>query len=73
MSFVQSAEIECYGLWSKTFSLLNWYFIPSTSPFMQCLIREAMGIVHSKLFTGNPYGSGRGIIDVGRGAYRYVD
>ena len=34
-------------------------------------IREAMGIVRSKVFGGaNPYGTGRGIIDVGKGAYR---
>lgn len=35
------------------------------------LIRDAMGIVRSKVFGGaNPYGTGRGIIDVGKGAYR---
>ena len=35
--------------------------------------REAMGIVHSKVFGGaNPYGTGRGLIEVGKGAYRYV-
>ena len=30
-----------------------------------------MGIVRSKVFGGaNPYGTGRGITDVGKGAYR---
>ncbi|KAL7542587.1 hypothetical protein ACHAXR_012335 [Thalassiosira sp. AJA248-18] len=38
-----------------------------------CSGREAMGIVHSKVLGGaNPYGSGRGILEVGRGAYRGV-
>ena len=33
-----------------------------------------MGIVHSKVLGGaNLYGSGRGILEVGKGAYRYVD
>mmetsp|Transcript_20750 Transcript_20750/g.45023 ORF Transcript_20750/g.45023 Transcript_20750/m.45023 type:complete len:814 (-) Transcript_20750:52-2493(-) len=36
-----------------------------------CSGREAMGIVHSKVLGGaNPYGSGRGIVEVGKGAYR---
>ena len=36
-------------------------------------VREAMGIVHSKILGGaNPYGSGRGLLDVGKGAYRYA-
>ena len=30
-----------------------------------------MGIVRSKVFGGaNPYGTGRSIIDIGKGAYR---
>ena len=34
-------------------------------------LREAMGIVRSKVYGGaNPYWTGRGIIDVGKGAYR---
>ena len=34
-------------------------------------LSEAMGIVRSKVYGGaNPYGTGRGIIDVGKGAYR---
>jgi len=38
-----------------------------------CTGREAMGIVHSKVLGGaNPYGSGRGIVEVGKGAYRGV-
>lgn len=38
-----------------------------------CSGREATGIVNSKVLGGaNPYGTGRGILDVGRGAYRYV-
>jgi len=38
-----------------------------------CSGREAMVIVHSKVLGGaNPYGSGRGILDVGKGAYRGV-
>lgn len=33
--------------------------------------RDAIGIVYSKAFGGsNPYGDGRGIFDIGRGAYR---
>ena len=33
--------------------------------------RDAIGIVYSKAFGGsNPYGDGRGIFDVGQGAYR---
>lgn len=33
--------------------------------------RDAIGIVYSKALGGsNPYGDGRGIFDVGRGAYR---
>ncbi|KAL9190355.1 hypothetical protein ACHAXT_007566, partial [Thalassiosira profunda] len=36
-----------------------------------CSGREAMGIIHSKVLGGSsPYGSGRGLLDVGRGAYR---
>lgn len=36
-------------------------------------LRDAMGIVHSKVLGGaNPHGSGRGILQVGMGAYRYV-
>lgn len=34
--------------------------------------REAMGIVHSKVLGGGSQGSGRSILDVGKGAYRYV-
>ena len=33
--------------------------------------RDAIGIVYSKAFGGsNTYGDGRGIFDIGRGAYR---
>lgn len=36
-------------------------------------LSDAMGIVHSKVLGGaNPHGSGRGILQVGIGAYRYV-
>ena len=36
-------------------------------------LSDAMGIVHSKILGGaNPHGSGRGILQVGMGAYRYV-
>ncbi|KAL3796641.1 hypothetical protein ACHAW5_008916 [Stephanodiscus triporus] len=38
-----------------------------------CSGRDAMGIVHSKVLGGaNPHGSGRGILQVGMGAYRGI-
>ena len=37
-----------------------------------CSGRDALGIVNSKVLGGaNPYGTGRGILEVGRNAYRY--
>ena len=46
-----------------------------THLILRNICRDAMGIVHSKVLGGsNLYGSsdGKGIVEVGKGAYRYV-
>ena len=62
-------------------NLISFYIYHSYAGFASGLVSfgipcvsEAMGIVHSKVLGGaNLYGSGRGILDVGKGAYRYAD